>query len=697
MQIERLVANVTLRLLVAYAFTAALAALLLMPHRKDDPFAFWMVIPAAVVVSTGFAYLLARRGHARLGASVALAACYLSLVVYVVYTGLGLHSYTLVLGCVLIAASSTLVGPRAGIAATGIGIVTVVALFALELSGRVTDLEVVHAIAPINIVVTYGIAYMAVGTLSLAFSHGLRQAIQATRDEEARFRLLIEAAPLGYVLHREGRVVLANRRAARGLGAAGPEALVGRPVHDLIPAADPEATRSRLARAMSLAPGESLPTVEHEMTGPRGSPRRIALHTTRVDLSDGPALLTVIRDVTEERAATEALAKAKLDAEAANRAKSEFLATMSHEIRTPLNAIVGLARLARSPRLDAATRSEYLEKVDAASKTLLELINDVLDVSKIEAGALVLEVTDFDPRAELARLERLHGVLAYGKGIALRTRVDPAVPALLRGDPVRLRQVIGNFLSNAVKFTERGRIDVRLDVPPAGGLRVEVEDTGIGLREADIPDMFRPFTQADSSTTRRYGGTGLGLSVCRQLVELMGGTLGARSRPGGGSLFWAEVPLPPGRKAEPAIPATSPPLEGHAGLRVLLVEDNEINQVVARAALEEFGIAATVASGGEEALRLLDEVDGRFDAVLMDIHMPGIDGLETTRRLRRRYPAGTLPVIALTAAAFDDDRERCLEAGMDDFLTKPFDFDRLEAVLARWIRRRPATQGDSRS
>jgi len=690
MNIEGIVTRVTLQLVVAYSFAAAIAAWLLMPHRGDDPVAYWIVIPTAVMVSTGIAYLLARRGRARLGAAIALVACYAALVGYVVFTGLGLRSYALTLGCVLIAASSTLVGHRAGIAATVIGIASVIALFLLEKAGLVTDLSVVQAIPPINIMVVYGIAFAAVGTLSLAFSRAFGTALQTTRDQEARFRHLLEAAPLGYLLHRDGRILLANQRAARGTRHPSAEAMVGLDIQALLPAADPQATRSRLAQAMALEPGQTLPPAEYEIPDLRGGMRRVSLLTMRIEMADGPALLTVIRDVTQERAAADALAHAKRAAEEANRAKSEFLATMSHEIRTPLNAVVGLSQLARNPSLDPSRRADYLDKIEAASQSLLELISDILDFSKIEAGALKLEATDFDPRVELARLERLHGVLASAKGLVLATRVDASVTAWLRGDPVRLRQVVGNFLSNAVKFTESGRIEVRLTVPGAGRLRIEVEDTGIGILDERLQDIFRPFTQADSSTTRRYGGTGLGLSVCGKLVALMGGTLGASSRPGLGSVFWAEIPLVEGQRPQPSSRADEPPATANlAGAKVLLVEDNEINQLVALAALEDLGVAATLAKDGEEALAILERTGPAFDAVLMDLHMPGIDGIETTRRLRARYPAGTLPVIALTAAAFDDDRQRCREAGMVDFLAKPFEFERLQAVLARCIRRSP--------
>jgi PAS domain-containing protein len=325
MNIEGIVTRVTLQLVVAYSFAAAIAAWLLMPHRGDDPVAYWIVIPTAVMVSTGIAYLLARRGRARLGAAIALVACYAALVGYVVFTGLGLRSYALTLGCVLIAASSTLVGHRAGIAATVIGIASVIALFLLEKAGLVTDLSVVQAIPPINIMVVYGIAFAAVGTLSLAFSRAFGTALQTTRDQEARFRHLLEAAPLGYLLHRDGRILLANQRAARGTRHPSAEAMVGLDIKPSSPAADPQATRSRLAQAYGLVPGRRSPA-EYEIPDLRGGMRRVAAHHAD-QMVDGPAL-TVIRDVTQERAAADALAHAKRAAEEANRAA--IFATMSH-------------------------------------------------------------------------------------------------------------------------------------------------------------------------------------------------------------------------------------------------------------------------------------------------------------------------------------------------------------------------------
>ncbi len=689
--LDQFVSKVTLQLITFFAFASAVAALILMPHPSNGPLSHWVVIPFSVMVSSAAAYALAMRGHARLGALIALVACYLALVWYVTYTGLGLRSYSLALLGVMVAASGTLIGQRAGIAATGIAIATIVALYFLETSGRVTDFAVVNSIASINVAVVYSIALAAIGTISLAFTNALAQSVAVTRLQEAQFRQLIETTPLGYVVHREGRVVLANRQAALGSGHADPQAMVGLDVNVLLPRTAVEITQDRIARAGRLPSGESLPPIEHDIPQPGGGTRRIEAVTMPVDLPDGPAVLTIVRDVTDERAATAALAEAKIAAELANSAKSEFLATMSHELRTPLNAVVGLAQMARQPGLEAGLRDDYLAKIGVSSNSLLELINDILDLSKIEAGALPIEHVAFDPRLEIARVIRIHASGAAARGLALSARVADEVPAALVGDPLRLRQVVGNFVSNAIKFTPSGRVDVHLSTAGPHRIRLEVRDTGIGIDEDVRERLFQPFSQADSSTTRRYGGTGLGLAVCRRIVERMGGHIGFESRPGAGSTFWIELPTPaaPGpvpSEAPPLAPSMRPDLRE---ARVLLVEDNEVNQIVAVAALESIGVRPQAVSSGEEALAAFDG-GARFDAVLMDLHMPGMDGFATTRAIRERYAAAELPVIALTAAAFEDDRARCEAAGMNDYVTKPFEFERLKAVLERWVRPDPA-------
>jgi CheY-like chemotaxis protein len=397
----------------------------------------------------------------------------------------------------------------------------------------------------------------------------------------------------------------------------------------------------------------------------------------------------IAEDVTERRAVEQALARARDEAEAANRAKSAFLANTSHEIRTPLNGLVGLARLARLPNIEEERRARYLQQIDDSAQALSGVISDILDLSKIEAGKLTLETVDFDLRALLESIEHGYSALAEARALALEMTVATGVPRRVRGDPVRVRQVLTNFLSNAVKFTERG--GVRVLVRPAAGdrLRFEVGDSGPGIPADAQSRLFQPFTQADESTTRRYGGTGLGLSICRELATLMGGAVGVDSEPGRGSLFWAELPLPQSEQsglhsAVGSVEAGQPDL---AGLRLMIVEDNPVNMMIAVALLEQWGVDVTQATNGAEAVSGViaqAEAGQPFDVVLMDVQMPVQGGNEATRVLRRRFDARQLPIIALTAAALTHERDEALAAGMNDFLTKPIDAQRLHDTLQRW-------------
>jgi signal transduction histidine kinase/ActR/RegA family two-component response regulator len=403
------------------------------------------------------------------------------------------------------------------------------------------------------------------------------------------------------------------------------------------------------------------------------------------------ATIWIAEDVTERRAVDQALARARDDAEAANRAKSAFLANTSHEIRTPLNGLVGLARLARQPGLAEARRERYLAQIDDSAQALSGVISDILDLSKIEAGKLRLESVDFDLHTLLESIEHGYAALAEARALSLEMVVRAGVARRVRGDPVRLRQVLTNFLSNALKFTEHGGVRITVLQATPTRMRFEVKDSGPGIDAATQARLFTAFTQADESTTRRFGGTGLGLSICRELAELMGGEVGVISEPGRGSLFWAELPLPPSTQAGPdsafgAAPDSASPL---AGMRVLMVEDNPVNMLIAVALLEQWGVEVAQASDGAQALRAVNaQADaGRpFDVVLMDVQMPVMGGHDATRALRLRFDAEQLPIIALTAAALTSERDEALACGMNDFLTKPIDAQRLRDTLARWQR-----------
>ena len=513
--------------------------------------------------------------------------------------------------------------------------------------------------------------------------------VTAQERERLQMAAILDNAMVGIAFTRERQFQHVNPRFEAMFGWERGE-IISQPGSVVWPSAEAYAEMGRIATPV-LAAGEPL-DMSSTMSRRDGSVFWARIRARAVDPNQpgSGGTIWIIEDVTEEREAGLALAAAKEAAEAASRAKSEFLANTSHEIRTPLNGLLGLARLALTPDLDVAVQRDYLERIQSSAQALAGLISDILDVSKIEAGQLTIEKIDFDLHALMHKAHGAHAELAAAKGLQFDLRIEAGVPAWVHGDAVRVRQIISHYVSNALKFTNEGGVSIEVRNGQGGRVRIVVRDSGIGIEPAAQARLFEVFSMGDGSRTRRHGGTGLGLSICRQLAELMGGAVGVSSEPGRGSVFWAELPLLLARLPSPAAGGRSvdPAAQLH-GARVLLVEDNPVNALVAKATLQQWGAEVEQATGGAEALAAVEQAERRgerYDVVLMDLHMPGMSGLDTTRALRERVGSHGLPIVALTADVLVSVREAALAQGMNDFLAKPIEPARLVEVLAKWVK-----------
>ena len=526
-----------------------------------------------------------------------------------------------------------------------------------------------------------------------------KRAEDALKSTELKYRRLFESMTDAYVcVDMEGRIVEANSLFEKLTGYSSEE-LSSLTYVQLTPFKW-HALEGGIIKDQVLTRGYS-DVYQKEYRRKDGSIIDVELKTVllRDDAGNPTGMWAIIRDITARKLAEEELRQAKVAADAANTAKSQFLANMSHEIRTPMNGVIGLIELLLGTELSREQR-EYAELVKLSGKNLVELISNILDLSKIEAHKIELEEINFDLRAEMNSTINLFVPHAREKGLELSTRIEPDVPLFLKGDAGRLRQILTNLIGNAIKFTESGSVALQISKDEEDEeqttLRFFVRDSGIGIAAHKLEQIFEPFTQADGSTTRRYGGTGLGLTIARQLTELMGGTLGVESVEAEGTTFWFTVVLgkQPDRRTSSRSGAASrdytelpfPMVAADSNTRILVAEDDLTNQLMTKAILEKFGYQVDVANNGYDALKLLEKND--YILVLMDCMMPKLNGYEATAVIRNPASAvrdHAIPVIALTANAFKEDRDNCLAARMDDYLAKPIDVMKVLALLEKWL------------
>jgi PAS domain S-box-containing protein len=528
------------------------------------------------------------------------------------------------------------------------------------------------------------------------------KAVNAYRLQHDFFHTLVETIPNPlFYKDKEGRYTGCNAAFENYLGKPR-STIIGKTVFEMVP---PDIAENYHRKDQELLDKPGTQHYTWKVPKADGSLRDVIFDKATIYDKNGGGvigLLGIMTDITD-------LEEARKEAEVANEAKSEFLANMSHEIRTPLNGIIGMSELLLKTSLDSA-QSHYAQTVVACGTALLSVINDILDFSKIEAGKLEFNIIDFDLRNIMKDLHKILHFHAAQKGLLLRVNIDPKVPHLLKGDPTRLNQVLLNLATNALKFTESGKVTIEVtlktETPTSATLHFRVSDTGIGIAQEKAHRLFQSFSQINSSFSRKYGGTGLGLAICKKLVEMMGGDIGVESS-NHGSIFWFNTVLEKQSEIKPIVAdlvalTRLPCLEfTNRPIHILLVEDNFINQTVALHILKNLGCTVVAVDNGHLALNAIK--DNNFDLILMDIQMPEMDGLETTLAIREwesqskgkqttkeadlvnHPPEQRIPIIALTAHAMVGDQQKCLDAGMDDYITKPLVPAILSAKIRQWL------------
>ncbi len=516
--------------------------------------------------------------------------------------------------------------------------------------------------------------------------------ITERKRSEERFRMAVEAAPNAMIMvNQKGEIILANHQTETLFGYQRQE-LLGKTIEILIPErfrhAHVNSRQNFFVRpeTRAMGAGRNLHGIRKD-----GTEVAIEIGLNPMETSEGQFVLASVIDITQ-RLRNEQLQAAQEAAVEDSRLKSQFLANMSHEIRTPMNGIIGMTEMLLGTTL-SPLQMDYTETIKRSADSLLTIINGILDFSKIEAGRLEIDVVEFDLNEILRDIEMIFSMLSEKCGLRFIFS-RPSFYATFRGDENRIRQVLNNLVSNALKFTERGEITVSVSVieesKDSTKLHFTIKDTGVGISEQNLSKLFQVFSQADDSNTRKFGGTGLGLSIAKRLVELMGGEIGVDSKLSAGSTFWFDLTLENGQpireghraKDRPTLPAT--PAGCGKAFRILVAEDHSINQKLIQAILEQLGHQVEIAVNGKEAIKFLERTN--YDIVFMDCQMPELDGFETTKIIRDSSDEKLkkIPVIAMTASAIKGDRERCLAAGMNDYISKPISIARIKEILVQW-------------